>query len=69
MKIDNEIVSNYLGELKSKYPKSKCIQFIKRTTWILPCIVKGMPTPEAPIFYTAVKNLGMADYKSYEKIK
>lgn len=44
--------NNYLGEMNNKYPKSKCLLFIKRTNWILPHIVKGTPVPEAPTFYT-----------------
>jgi hypothetical protein len=41
--------SNYLGEI-NKYLKSKCIQFIKRTNWILPHIVNRPPISEAPTF-------------------
>lgn len=65
MKIDTELVNNYLGEIKSNYPKSKCIEFIKRTNWILPLIVKGMPIPVASTFYTDAKNLGMGHYTIY----
>ena len=28
--------SNFLGEINNNYPKSKRIQLIKRTNWILP---------------------------------
>ena len=60
---------NYLGEINSKYPKSKCLQFIKTTNWILPWILKGMPIPEASIFYSDANKLGMVDFKSDQKKK
>lgn len=37
--------SNYLGKV-NKYPKSKHLQFIKRSNWVLPCIVKRPPILE-----------------------
>lgn len=32
-----------MGEIGNKYQKSKIFQFIKKTDWILPHIVKGTP--------------------------
>lgn len=61
--------NNYLVEINSKYPKSKQLQFIKRINWILPCIVKGMPFPGTPTFYTDANKLGMACFKSEKKNK
>ena len=58
--------SNYLGKVNNKYVKSKCIQFIKRTNWILPHIVKRTSIPEAAIFYVDANQMGMAGYKSHK---
>ena len=55
--------NNYL-EINNKYLESKLIVFTKRTNWILPCIVKRTPIPEAPTFYTDANKMGMAGYKS-----
>ena len=33
--------SNFLGEINNRYPKSKQLQFLKRTHWILPHLIKG----------------------------
>jgi hypothetical protein len=40
-----------LGEINNKYLQTKQLQFIKRTSCILPHIVKGTPISVAPIFY------------------
>ena len=56
--------NNYLGEINSKYPKSKHLQFIKITNWITPCIIKGTPILEAATFCTDANKLGIAGYKS-----
>ena len=53
-----------MGEINSKYPKNKHLHFIKRTNWILPCIVQGTPIPDTPTFYTDANKLGIAGYKS-----
>jgi hypothetical protein len=45
--------------------KSKCIQLIKRTNWILLHIIKRTLIPEAPTFYTVANKIVMAGYKSY----
>jgi hypothetical protein len=37
---------------------------IKKSNWILSCIVKGIPIPEMPTFYTDANKLGMASYKA-----
>lgn len=37
--------------------------------WILPCIIKGMPIPETPIFYTDASKSEMAGYKSDQMSK
>jgi hypothetical protein len=55
--------NNYL-EINNKYLESKLIVFTKRTNWILPCIVKRTPIPEAPTFYTDANKMGMAGYES-----
>lgn len=51
--------SKYLGEINNKYPKSKHLQFIKLTSWIIPCVIKGRPTPKARTLYTGANKLGM----------
>lgn len=56
--------SNFLGEINNRYPKSKRLQFIKRTNWILPRIIKGTPISGAPTFYTDASKSGKAGYKS-----
>ena len=55
---------NYLGETNNKYLKSKHIQFTKGTHWILPCIIKRTPIPEASTFYKDSKKMVMTCYKS-----
>lgn len=54
--------SNYLWEINN-YLKSKHLQFIKRTNWILPHIVKETPIPEAPTIYPDASQLRMEGYK------
>ena len=58
--------SNYLGKNNNKYPKkSKHIQFLKWTNWILPYILKTTPISEfytmQLTFYTDANKMGMAD--------
>ena len=60
--------SNFLGGINNRYPKSKWLQFIKRTNWILPRIIKGTPISGAPTFYTDASKSGKARYKS-EKVR
>ena len=62
-KVLQKASNNYL-EINNKYLKSKLIVFTKRTNWILPCIVKRTPIPEAPTFYTDANKMGMAGYES-----
>jgi hypothetical protein len=40
-----------LAEINNKYSKSKDTQLIKSSNWILPCIIKRAPIPEAAAFY------------------
>lgn len=57
-----------MGEINSKYPKSKRLLFTKRPNWIFPHTVKGTPIPGAPTFYTDANKLGTAGYKSERKL-
>jgi hypothetical protein len=43
--------NNFLEYINNKYPQSKGLQFIQRTTWILPCAVRGTLVSKAPTFY------------------
>ena len=56
--------SNFLKNINNKYPKSKQIQFIKRTNWILPCIVRRAPISGAVTFYTDANKSEMSVYKA-----
>lgn len=56
--------SNYLGEINNIYAKSKELQFIKRTEWILPHVVKRTPISGALTLYADANKLGMAGCKS-----
>ena len=54
----------FLGESNSKYPQSNRINLIKRTTWILPCVVCDTPITGACTFYTDASKSGKEGYKS-----
>ena len=54
----------FLGEINNNYPKSKRLNFIKRTSWILPRIVRDAPITGASTFYTDANKSGKAGYKS-----
>lgn len=56
--------SNSLGEISNKHPKSKRLQFIKLTNWLVPQIIKEKPISEAPKFYTDANKSGKAGGKS-----
>ncbi|KAL6093193.1 hypothetical protein STEG23_016117 [Scotinomys teguina] len=56
--------SNFLGEINNRYPKSKRIEFIKKTEWVLPHIVRQKPISGVPTFYTDAIKLGKAGHKS-----
>ena len=49
--------------------KSKRLNFIKRTSWILPRIVRDAPITRASTFYTDANKSGKAGYKSEELSK
>lgn len=55
--------SNSLWDIASRYLKSKWLQFIKRTDWVLTRIVKGIPNSGAPIFHTDANKSGKSEYK------
>ena len=50
--------ANFLGEINNNYPKSKRLNFIKRTSWILPRIVHDGPIPEPIHFIPMLINQG-----------
>lgn len=50
--------------MSNKYPKSKHIQFIKRTNWIFLHSIKKTPVSEAPAFYMDTKKTEIAGFKS-----
>ncbi|KAL6058683.1 hypothetical protein STEG23_035832, partial [Scotinomys teguina] len=56
--------SNFLGEINNRYPKSKRIEFIKKTECVLPHIVQQKPISGVLTFYTDANKLGKAGYKS-----
>ncbi|KAL6070467.1 hypothetical protein STEG23_006054, partial [Scotinomys teguina] len=56
--------SNFLGDINNRYPKSKKIEFIKKTEWVLPHIVRQKPISGVLTFYTDANKLGKAGYKS-----
>ncbi|KAL6044970.1 hypothetical protein STEG23_011887 [Scotinomys teguina] len=56
--------SNFLGEINNHYPKSKRIEFIKKTEWVLPHTVRQKPISGVLTFYTDANKLGKAGYKS-----
>ncbi|KAL6090311.1 hypothetical protein STEG23_009234 [Scotinomys teguina] len=56
--------SNFLGEINNRYPKSKRIEFVKKTEWVLPHIVQQKPISGVLTFYTDANKLGKAGYKS-----
>jgi hypothetical protein len=51
-----------LGEMNSKYTKSKCLQSIKVINWLFPHIINGTPILEAPVCYADAK-LRMTGYE------
>ena len=57
-------VVNEAWQRACKYPQSKQLQFIKRTNWILPRIVRGTPTFEVSTLYTDANKSGMVGYRS-----
>ena len=57
------------GEINSNYPKSDRLNLIKRTSWILPRIVRDAPITGARTFYTDANKSGKAGYKSEELSK
>lgn len=65
MNIGKDLKVIFLGEINNKYPKSKRLQFIKRTNWVLPHIVWRTPISGSPIFfYTDANKSGKAGYTS-----
>ena len=58
------VCSNFLGDINNKYPRSRRIEFLKKTDWILPRIVRSKPISGAPTFYTDANKSGKAGYKS-----
>ncbi|CAO2592282.1 Endogenous retrovirus group K member 19 Pol protein, partial [Lemmus lemmus] len=50
--------ANFLGEINNNYPKSDRLNFIKRTSWILPRIVRDAPITGARTFYTDANKSG-----------
>ena len=60
---------NFLEEINSNYPKSGRLNLIKRTSWILPQIVRDAPIIGARTFYTDDNKSGKAGYKSDELSK
>lgn len=42
--------NNFLRKISNKYPKNKSFHVIKRTTWILPHVIKGKPVSGVPTF-------------------
>ena len=58
------ICSDFLGEIKNKYPKSKQIQFIKRTAWVLPHTVRREPISRVFTLYSEANRLGKSGYKA-----
>ena len=61
--------ANFLGEINSNYPKSGRLNLIKRTSWILPQLVRDAPITGAHTFYTDANKSGKAGYKSDELSK
>ena len=39
--------SSFLEEINNRYPQNKQLQFIKRTIWSLPHVIKGTPISRA----------------------
>ena len=58
-----------MGEINNNYPKSNRFNFIKRTSWILPQIIRDAPITGAHTFYTDDNKSGKAGYKSDELSK
>lgn len=58
----DRVYSNYLCEISNNYPQSKHIQFMKKTEWILPHLVKRTSISEALTFYTDANKIGMISY-------
>ena len=52
--------SNFGGEINNTYPECKQLQFIKRTSWIISYIIKGMPVSRVLTFYTDANKSGEA---------
>lgn len=62
--------SNFFNiEINDRYFKSKQLQFIKWTNWILLSTVRGIPVSTAPTFYLDANKLGMMSYKSGDRSK
>ena len=58
------VFSNFFKKINNCYPKSKRIQLIKRTNWILSHIVWDTPMTGESTFLTDANKLGKVDYKS-----
>ena len=58
-----------MGEISNRYPKRRRLQFIKRTYWILPQIIKKTPVSGALTFYIDASKSGKAGYKSEDVSK
>ena len=56
--------SNFFGDINNNDLKSKRIQLIKRTNWILPRIVQDTHINGTLTFYTDANKPGKAGYKS-----
>lgn len=56
--------SDVLREVTSKYPKSKWLQFIEWTKFILPLIIKSTPISRVLTDYSATNKSGKGDIKS-----
>ena len=52
------------GEISNKYPKCKRSHLIKRTNWILPCLIQKLLKSGSSTFYTDANKSGKAGYKS-----
>ena len=58
-----------MGEINNNYPKSNRFNFIKRTSWILPRIIRDAPIAGAHTFYTDANKSGKTHYKSEDLSK
>lgn len=63
MNID-KLLAAIFGENNSKFPKSKRIQFRKRTNWIISHVVSETQISGTPTFYIDANESGNMHYKS-----